>query len=227
MSCLLLIGTTGCNHFDMADPGGLFVWSEAARTDKVPGLATPAERTAVLRKLAERASTADAAEQQRVSQQLSQAIRQEADPSLRAEIVRTLGFYPTEAAALTLRSAMNDAEVDVRIAACNAWARRGGAEAADILSGVVAGDVDPDVRLAAISALGETGDERAKAGLGQALTDSDPAMQRRAMLALQAVTGEDFGGSAKKWQQYLDGQTPEPDNSIWIVERARDAWGWF
>lgn len=227
VASLLAIESSGCRHFDMADPGGILPFQREPRTDKVPGLATPAERMAVLRKLADRASQASPAEQEKISKDLSVAIRKEADPSLRAEIVRTLSYYPTKSASLTLRSALNDSEANVRIAACNAWGRRGGPEAIEILSGVVFGDVDSDVRLTAVRALGQTADPKAKAALGHALANPDPAMQRRAMLALKEVTGEDFGGDAGKWRAYLDGQMPERDNSIWVVERLRGIWGRF
>lgn len=224
---LVAIGSAGCRHFDMADPGGLWPFHKEARTDKVPGLATPAERTAVLKGLAEKAPQSSKDEQERVSRELAQAIRREEDPSLRVEIVRTLGQYPTESASMTLRSALNDPEAEVRAAACEAWGRRGGPEAIEVLGGVASGDVDQDVRLAAIQSLGNTRDPKASAALGAVLTDSDPALQRRTMLSLRDVTGKDFGEDARKWRQYLDGNTPEEDRSLWIVERARTAWGLF
>ena len=226
--CLLAIGSAGCKNVDVtADPAGLWPFSREPRTDKVPGLATPAERVAALRKLTERASRAGPDEQERISRELAQAIRKEADPSLRAEIVQTLGHYPTESAGLTLRSALSDSEADVRTAACEAWGRRGGPEAVELLGGVVSGDIDPDVRLAAIRALGNTGDPKAVDALRGALADSDPATQRRVMLSLREVTGKDFGGDARKWQDHLNGRSPEQDSSIWVVERFQKLWGLF
>lgn len=225
---LLALGSAGCKNVDvMADPGGLWPFSREPRTDHVPGLATPAERVAVLHNLTERASRAGPEEQDRVSRELAQAIRQEADASLRAEIIYTLGHYPTKSAGLTLRSALSDSDAEVRIAACRAWGRRGGPEAVELLGGVVSGDVDADVRLAAIQALGVTGDPKAANALRGALVDNDPATQRRVMLSLHEVTGKDFGDDARKWQAYLNGQTPEEEKSIWMAKRLEELWGLF
>ncbi len=87
---------------------------------------------------------------------------------------------------------------------------------------------------AAVAMVTELSDEeqisilfRLARALARALADGDPAMQRRAMIALNEVTGKDYGGNAKKWQEYLDGGNPEPDKSIWIADRARDVWGAF
>jgi HEAT repeat protein len=225
---LLAVGSAGCKNVDLgADPAGLWPFSREARTDHIPGLATPAERVTVLRKLTERAPQAAPEEQERVSRELAQAIRQEADPSLRMEIIRTLSHYPTQTASLTLRSALSDTDADVRIAACRAWGRRGGPEAVELLGEVVSGDIDADVRLAAIRALGETGDPKAAEALRGALADTDPATQRRVMLSLHEVTGKDFGGDARKWQAYLNGHAPEEDNTLWVVKRCQELWGLF
>jgi hypothetical protein len=227
VSWLAVSGLTGCAQLDMTDPGRFWPFSKEPRTDVVPGLATPAQRVAVLKKLSERASQVGPAEQERIAGELGKAVGREADPSLRAEIIRTLSYYPTRSSGEALRSALNDSDADVRMAACEAWGKRGGAEAVEILTGVVSGDVDGDVRLTAVRALGKTGDPKAAAALSQALADNDPAMQRRVMLSLRDVTGKDFGGDAHKWRQYLNGETPERDNSIWIAEQFRDFWKRF
>jgi hypothetical protein len=227
VSWLAAFSLPGCAHFDLTDPTYLWPFGREARTDQVPGLATPAERIAVLRNLAEEAPRMGRDEQEQTSRELAGSMREEADPSIRAEIVRTLGALATDTAAATLRSALNDTEADVRIAACRAWGRRGGQEAARVLSGVVTGDIDIDVRLAAAEALGRTRDPQAQAALGAALAESDPAMQRRAMLSLHEVTGKDFGGDAQRWQQYLRGENPEEDKSLWVAKRLEELWGRF
>lgn len=224
---LAAIGLAGCRHFDMADPGGLWPFQKEPRTDTVPGLATPAERIATLQQLAASAESASPADQERVSKQLAQSIREEKDPALRVEIIRTLGHYHTETANTTLRSALSDPEAEVRTAACRAWGQRGGPEAIEVLGRVAAGDVESDVRIAAVRALGRTGDPKATAALGTVLADSDPALERNVMLSLHEVTGKDYGNDARKWRQYVDGQTPEEDRSLWIVDRAKDAWDFF
>ena len=79
--------------------------------------------------------------------------------------------------------------------------------------------MDADVRLAAAKALGETKNREAVAALGEALDDSDPAMQYRAVLSLKQVTGKDLGNDVNRWQQYVKGEPPEPTPSL--AERIR------
>jgi len=44
-------------------------------------------------------------------------------------------------------------------------------------------------------------------------------MQHRAMLSLAQVTGKDFGGDARRWQQYVRGELPEAEQPVSVVER--------
>ena len=64
-------------------------------------------------------------------------------------------------------------------------------------------DVSHDVRLASARALGKIKDQRAVAALGDALADSDPAMQYRAVLSLKEITGQDLGNNVDRWRQYV------------------------
>ncbi len=101
---------------------------------------------------------------------------------------------------------MSDADTHVRVAACEAWGKRGDAEAVKLLAEALRSDVDADVRLAAAKALGETKNPEAVAALGEALSDADPAMQYRAVLSLERVTGKDLGNDVSRWQQYVKGE---------------------
>jgi len=218
LCCLLAASAAGC-----ADFGGVPTWVPFAGkvSDELPGVATPAQRVAALRKLASEAAQRSPEEKQQIAQELAQAIRSEHDAMLRAEIIATLGRYPGETADAVLKAALNDPEVDVRVAACHAWAKRGGPEAVRVLSGLLGGDVDSEVRLAAAQALGQTRDPAAVAALGKALEDSDPAMQYRAVLSLRKITGEDFGNDVNQWRQYVKGETPKPARPVSIADRFR------
>ena len=84
-------------------------------------------------------------------------------------------------------------------------------QAVKLLVELLRTDVNVDVRLAAAKALGETRSPAAVAPLGDALADTDPAMQYQAVLAVQQATGKDFGDDVGRWQRYLkDGQQPPP-----------------
>jgi len=218
--CVLMLVLGGCAELDLAPSGPIFPW-EKARTDVVPGLVSPADRLAVLRKMREKAAWAKPDEQERISDELAAAFAEEADPLIRAEIVRAAGGYPTATADSLLRTAMNDSDSDVRVAGCEGWGKRRSPEAVGLLSSTLASDVDADVRLAAARALGETGDPGAVAALGEALEDRDPAMQYLAVRSLKNVTGKDLDGDVERWRQYVRGETPGPRKPVSIAERIR------
>ncbi len=218
----VLVILSGCGPFDLTDPGRFWPFHKEPFTDNVPGLSTPRERVEALERLQTRAGATPPSQRERVVAELSKAYAKEGDPQLRAGIVETLGHYGTASTAGVLRSTLNDPEPEVRIAACKAWAKLGGAEATQVLGRVVSGDSDLNVRMAAVQALGATKDPQAQDPLARALDDNDPAMRRRAMLALRNLTGRDYGGDVTKWRQYLDGGNPEQDHTPWLVERTND-----
>ena len=218
VTCLAAIGWAGC-----AGPSrgwrNAFLPFGRDRTDTVPGLLPPQERIALLRKMGKKAASANPAEQERISGELAQAFRVETDPLTRLEIIRAISGCPTPAAASVLEAGLADSNADIRVAACNAWGRRGGPEAAARLSEVLASDIDMDVRLTAAMALGETGDARAAAALGEALEDRDPAMQYVAVRSLREVTGEDLGNDVNRWREYVRGELPSSSSPVSVAER--------
>lgn len=191
-------------------------------SDSMPGVTPPAERIAQFKKLSEQANSCDAEQRLKISEQLAAAIRQETDPLIRVEIIRTLGRYPGPAANRILQTALSDADPQVRIAACEAWGRRSDPKAVELLAETLRGDVNIDVRLAAAKALGETRHPGAVAPLGEALDDADPALQYRAVLALQKATGKNLGVDVYRWRQYVRGELKETTPSL-----AERIFHWF
>jgi HEAT repeat protein len=194
---------------------------QGARSDDVPGVVTPAAKIAQLRQMSSEAAKSDQETRHRVVGQLVAAIRTETDSLIRAEIIRTLGDYPDPAADSVLKASLNDPDADVRIAACEAWGKRGNTQAAELLAPILSSDVSQDVRLAAARALGKIKDPQAVAALGEALTDSDPAMQYRAVLSLKEITGQDLGNSVDRWQQYVKEGHPLPANATSMADRFK------
>ena len=145
---------------------------------------------------------------------MARSIRKEQDPLIRLEIIRALGNYPGPTADAVLKAALRDTDVQVRIASCESWGRRRDDQAVKLLSEALHGDVDTDVRIAAVKALGETRNAKAVEPLGEALNDSDPAMQYRAVLSLQQATGKNLGDDVYRWQQYVKGETSQPQPSM-------------
>ena len=184
-----------------------------------PKVVTPRDKMEQLRELSSRSKKMTPELQERVSQELAQGIAHEQDPVLRAQILRTLGHFPTERAGTILAAGLNDHERDVRIAACEALGVRGGEVSVKELSRVLTEDADIDVRLAAARSLGDTGSPQGVAALGNALDDQDPALQFRAITSMKKISGQDFGNDLDAWRQYAKTgqQGPKPS----IAQRLR------
>jgi HEAT repeat protein len=213
---LAAMTASGCADFDFPS----WVPFQGPASDTMPGVVPPRERIEQLKKLSEAAAAATPAERAKISEQLAASIRDEKDPLIRLEIIRTLGRYPGPAADEVLKRALSDPGARIRAVACEAWGKRNSAQAVELLSEALRSDVDADVRLAAAQALGETRNPAAVAALGEALNDSDPAMQYRAVLALKQATGKDLGNSVERWQQYVKGERREEPAPSW-ADRIR------
>lgn len=191
------------------------------KTDVVPGVVPPVQRIEALGKMEKRIGSAGATEQEGASARLAAEFGGEEDPMIRVAIVRVLGRCSTAAAADTLRSAAHDSAREVRVAVCQTWAERGGAEAVRRLSEVLGSDLDVDVRLAAAKGLGDTGDPAAVPALGLALESKDPAMRYRATRSLRSCAEVDFGGDVKRWQRYVRGESPPVREPTSVAGRFR------
>jgi HEAT repeat protein len=214
------IVSAGCTETRVGDSS---LWPFRRNTaDRVPGVPSPAERIATLRKMRQKAAWAKPDEQARISGELATAFQGESDPLIRIEILRAIAAYPpSETSTEVLQASLEDPDPDVRVAACLAWGKRGGPEAVAKLSDVLADDANTDVRLTAAKALGETGDRQAVTALGKVLEERNPAMQYQAVASLREVTGDDLGGDVEQWRQYVKGEPPTPSEPISIAERVR------
>ena len=162
------------------------------------------------------------AEQERVTADLAKQIQEEQDPMLRRYIVITMGHYKTAAATAVLQAAVADADASVRIAACEAWGRRGGPEAAEKLTGLLTSDTNLDVRLTAARAIGQTKEKSALQPLAEALSDADPAIQYCVVGALKQISGKDYGNDVNLWRAYARGENPTPPEGPSIAQRLRN-----
>lgn len=208
--CALALSSAGCAG---GGPSSSLAWWPPWREkdEVIPGVQTAEQRIERLRLLAEQADGAPLPEQHRISLELAGMIRNEMDPLVRGEIVRTIAQYPAEPAAAVLRAALEDPVADVRVVCCRAWVQRGGPEAVQLLGDILARDSDIDVRLTAADALAQLGDPQAVSALGVALEDSDPALQRRVMASLRTLTGRNYDQNVNLWQEYLRGGDPQPE----------------
>jgi hypothetical protein len=203
--CIWLVG--GCAQMHMPKRP---TWLGGKKEEPGPKIVTPRDKIEQLRQLSASAKKMTPELQLRISEELAQGIAHEQDPVLRAQVLRTLGHFPTEKSASMLAAGLHDHERDVRIAACEGLGRHGGQLAATELSQVLSDEADMDVRLAAARGLGATKATAAMPALGDALEDQDPAMQHRAVASLKEISGKDLGTDLGAWREFAKtGQAPE------------------
>jgi HEAT repeat protein len=140
---------------------------------------------------------------------LAQQLRSETDPMVRLEVVRTLATYPSDQSRMIIAAALQDPDVDVRVTACQALGRLGGADSSRLLGQALASDTSVDVRIAATKALGEMHDPQAVPMLAVALEDPDPAIQFSGVEAMRLATGKDLGNDVNRWRQFA--KNPDPN----------------
>jgi len=177
-------------------------------TDVVEGLTPPHERIEDLKEQELRAGELSPEAAESAARQLAAQCPTEEDPMIRGQMIRTLGALRAQSGRPVLEAALQDRNVDVRVAACHAWASMGDDQAVRLLSTVLANDMDTDVRFAAAKALGKTGHAGAVPALGVALDDRDPALRYVAVSSLQQCSDQDFGRDVEQWRQFAQSQTP-------------------
>ncbi len=214
--CLLGLGFPGCKGSPVKE-GGLF----AKTYDTVPGIMAPSDRIAAIRKMSGEAARSGVDAQEELALKFTGLYPQETDPLIRMELVRGSAALGCPSAFQLVRQATKDSDADVRIAACKALPKQQGAEAEEVLAGVLGSDADLDVRLAAARALGELRDPAAVPPLASALEESDPAMQYRAVSSLRATAPEDVGNDVKRWREYVKGEPLSPPKTVSLTERIR------
>jgi hypothetical protein len=214
--CALLPCAAGC----AGTSPGLSGWSlPFAQKSDGPQAPSPDDRIKELRMLAKQAPKLSATEQEQKSNELVAAARSETDALVRAEIFRTLGAFSTLGAGTMLYAGVQDSDPEIRIACCQAWARRGGPDAARVLGEILKQDENVDVRLAAARALGQVKDQSAVAALAPALEDPNPAMQWRAVRSLEKVTGKHFGNDVNAWRAFVQGGNPREETLVQRIGR--------
>ena len=215
--CLLLVGCAS------GQPWTPFSNPAKASRDRDQYGPTADERMRELVADAKRARAGTPPAQEEFTQSLVGAMLAEHDPRVRCEILEIAADFPTAAAASICHGALQDPEPRVRMAACSAWAKRGGPEAVPLLAARYQTDSQIDVRLRALRELGTLGDKEAVPVLARALEDSDPAVQYRAVAALKKVSGRDLGNDVNTWREWA--ADPAGSAAEWSVAEAfRKLW---
>jgi HEAT repeat protein len=179
---------------------------------------TADQRIKTLAEDAKKARAGSSHEQSEFTHGLVAEMLAEHDPRVRCKILETAADFDTVPATAICKGAMDDPDERVRMAACRAWAKRGGPEAVQLLATRYQTDAELDVRLRALRELGQLKDKAAIPVLARALEDSDPAVQYRAVAALKQVSGRDLGDDVNKWREWA--ADPEGSGAEWSIAEA-------
>lgn len=177
-----------------------------------------------LRRLRDAAPNMTPQQRSQLALQLTEVVRNDPSPLMRREAIITLGYLATPDAIPALQMALSDQDLDVRAAACAAWRRHGGPDAAAALANVVSQDGDLDVRIAAVKELQHFRGPAVMTALSAAIEDADPALQYRAVLSLQEVSDVSYGENVYAWREYLRGNQPPLPETPTLAERMTN---WF
>lgn len=214
----ILVGVsiaTGCSAWK---PPSLPGMDDKAAANREKYGATADQRITELEAEAKTAQSGTDHAQLEFTRKLVDTMLDEHDPRVRSAIVRLATDFDTAAATAICKGGLNDPDERVRMAACTAWARRGGPEAVQLLAARSQTDTELDVRLRAIRELGELQDKDAIPALAKALEDPDPAMQYRAVGSLKKVSGRDLGDDVNKWRAWA--ADPEGSAEDWSIAEA-------
>lgn len=173
-------------------------WSKDRKLGK-----TYVQRLRELEEFESQLGSMDATDQSEWSSTLAEIAQKDASPEMRIRAIRGLASLDTAAATSALNQASADDVEKVRMAACKAWAAKGGPDASSMLMTLAKEDESTSVRQAAIDSLGKLDDPSLVATLGTMLDDQSPAIVYQTAESLAELTGEEFGGDIEAWRNYV------------------------
>jgi len=195
----------------------------SARSDRIPGLDPPHERTKLIREKGKKGATASAEEREILVAQLVHEYQTSPDPNMRREAVDALAMIPHPQRDRFLQEILQDPNPFVRLSALESLSNTFSGDPAELQALLITRmktDPDKDVRLAAVRILGDiTPKDKERGGrnnpvvseLGNLLQDRVPAVRYEAMQSLRKITGKDYGDDIHRWLEYLrylNGEVP-------------------
>jgi hypothetical protein len=220
--------SAGCADGPVPELRGLNPWTRRQWEEDEREITTYHRKVADLAALRDKAPRMAPAERDTVAFQLSERLKEEKSIALRAELVRTLGAFPSNLAEQSVIASLADEAENVRIAAVKALGARPSDAGFQALAQKVSGDTALDVRIAAAKELGKFREFEAPRALRPALDERDPALQLAAMQSLAALTGHsEYRASAETWREFLDGGTPAPPEGPSVAEVVKQYWNWY
>ena len=213
----LSVLVSGCRGVDLsslplADELGLAEVRPVPEEIKARYGPTSKDRLEMIRKQRGQAKKGTTEVREQISEKLAEQIRAEPNAFLRQEIVRALAECDTPQAAKILRAGLNDENVDVQIQCCRGWGKWGTDESVSVLGEVLDNKLAAmDLKIAAIDALQASGRPQGATFLVSLLDKrEDPALQYRALEALQKITGQNLLDNQEAWQAYVAEKIEKP-----------------
>lgn len=205
--------TLGCAEGPLWRTGKYAPWVQNKWDEEAKLADTLFRRKKEMSSMVSAAINAPINEQEKAAQALAEIYKRDRVLLSRLHAVRLLGKLSCPTAMETLAMAANDHNRDVRLESIRAWQQQPADKAIPQLQRLIGSDTDIDVRLAATRALSDFSGPQAVRAISLALQDSDPALQLRAVEALQQVTGESIGPDVDAWRTYVAQLYPPASSS--------------
>lgn len=202
-----LIGVSGCAEGMLWRTGYLSPWVRQTWEDEERIASTSISRKRQMTESVDAVKDGTMDQRNRVAKELQDVVFRNPIVLLRLHAVSLLGELDCEASVEALRTASQDQNSEIRIAAVKSLAKMPGQAAIPILQEVVGSDTNGDVRLAATQSLGQFSSSQVLNALAMVIDDRDPALQVAAIESLEKVTGKKLGSDVFAWKDYLGSQS--------------------
>ena len=211
------------------------------KSDKIPGLVSPRERSEIIRQKADAVEEGSATDREIIVAQLVLEYRESGDPNIRKDCMAAIAKIPHPRRIDNLKMGLSDENTSVRITACRGMVRNI-AESQGLnndvehtLRQLVMADPDVDVRLAAIQCMRKAGKKASPetlAILEQCLSDKRAAIQHETMDTLKECTGKDYGPNVDRWLAHFehqrgDSDVPAPKERSWAEKLPKPEYTMF
>ena len=198
---LLSVAFVGCAEGPLWKAGSYVPWVQNEWAAEEEIVDTLYERKSMIDQLVESALTDE--QKDEAAKRLQEIATRDSVLLIRLHAVEKLGQLDNSVAISALQSASRDPNAKIRVAAAKSWGQFPADQAVPHLQEMLGSDTDVDVRLAATSMLGKFSGPSVLEALSMALDDTNPAVQLRAMDALENSTGEQLGTSVAAWKSFI------------------------
>lgn len=218
--------STGCTDGPLFQLKKISPWHQREwRKDRELG-PTFSQRLEQLGLLESQLASMPEADRQKWALMLEKIVTSDTSPEMRARSAGVLAIIDSEATKRGLNAASTDSVEKVRLAVCQAWAKRSDDHARDMLLSLAKTDESDDVRQAALASLSKFDTQDVRAMLVESLDHKNPAIQQQAVVSLRTITGRDYGGDFDAWKRYIEGEDVSEQEPASLTARLMQSLPW-